>query len=77
VNVSRLERFADGSVVDEKVLRDAGVVKGRWDGIKILGNGELHRKLTIQANAFSVEAKNKIEGAGGACEVLVRTPAEA
>jgi len=77
VNVSRLEQFAEGSVVDEKVLRDAGVVKGRWDGIKILGSGELHRKLTIHAHAFSVEAKNKIEGAGGACEVLVRTPAGA
>lgn len=77
VNVSRLEQFSDGAVVDEKVLRDAGVVKGRWDGIKILGSGELHRKLTIQAHAFSVEAKSKIEGAGGTCEVLVRTPAGA
>lgn len=70
VNVSRLERFADGTVVDEKALRAAGLIKGRWDGVKILGGGELHRKLTIQAQAFSVEAKSKIEAAGGSCVVI-------
>jgi ribosomal protein L15 len=77
VNVSRLDQFSDGSMVDEKVLRDAGVVKGRWDGIKILGGGDLHRKLTIHAHAFSGEAKSKIEVAGGVCELIVRTPAKA
>ena len=76
VNVSKLDQFADGTVVDEKMLRDAGLVKGRWDGIKILGSGELLRKLTIRAHAFSVEAKSKIEAGGGVCEVVVRVPAE-
>ena len=77
VNVSRLDRFADKAVVDEKALREAGLVKGRWDGIKILGGGELQRKLTIRAHAFSAEAKSKIEAVGGVCEVVVRVPTEA
>jgi len=70
VNVARLDQFADGAVVDEKALRAAGLVKGQWDGIKVLGGGELSRKLTIRVQAFSAGAKSKIEAAGGSCEVV-------
>ncbi len=68
VNVSTLNRFADGDVVDVAALLKAGLAKGSHDGIKILGRGELERKLTVKASAFSASAQTKIEAAGGSCE---------
>jgi large subunit ribosomal protein L15 len=68
VNVGSLERFADGDVVTTETLTSAGLAKGTFDGVKILGRGELTRKLTVKASAFSTSAKNKIEAAGGTCE---------
>ncbi len=69
VNVSRInDAFNNGDVVDAQALINAGLVKKTLDGIKILGNGELSKKLTIRANAFSQSAKEKIEAAGGTVE---------
>jgi len=68
VNVSDLERFANGATVDENALRGAGLVKGRRDGIKILGNGKLTKKLTVHATKFSDAARKQIEAAGGNCQ---------
>ena len=65
INVSSLEKFVDGTVVDTELLMAAGIVKDPADGIKILGNGELTKKLTVKAAAFSASAKEKIEKAGG------------
>lgn len=66
VNVSELnDRFADGSVVNEKTLRESGLVNRPCDAIKILGNGDLTRKLTVQVDKISASAKEKIEKAGG------------
>ena len=71
VNVSAIdEKFADGSVVDIDALKAAGLVKNELDGVKVLGNGEITKKLTIKANAFSAGAKEKIEAAGGKAEIL-------
>ncbi len=70
VNVSDLERFEDGTVVDVNVLKEAGLVKKVNDGVKVLGNGELTKKLTVNAAAFSASAKEKIEKAGGKAEVI-------
>jgi len=70
VNVEALNCFEDGARVDEQKLRDAGLVNGKGDGVKILGDGELSRKLTVSASAFSVSAKAKIEAKGGTCEVV-------
>lgn len=70
VNVSELNRFDEGTRVDEAVLRKAGLANGRADGIKILGDGEITRKLTVCAHAFSATAKAKIEKAGGTCELV-------
>ncbi len=69
VNVSSLEAFEAGSVVDLKSLQAAGLANGNADGVKILGQGELSKKLTVKVQAFSASAKAKIEGAGGTCEV--------
>ena len=69
VNVSRInDAFNSGDVVDAQALIEAGLVKKTLDGIKILGNGELSKKLTVRANAFSQSAKEKIEAAGGTVE---------
>ena len=68
VNVSDLERFDNGATVDEAALREAGLVKGQHDGVKILGNGELSKKLTVSATKFSKSAKEIIEKAGGSCQ---------
>jgi large subunit ribosomal protein L15 len=69
INVSLLERFDSGSVVDVQALKDAGIIKKTANGgVKILGNGDLSRKLTVRANAFSESAKQKIEAAGGTVE---------
>lgn len=70
VNVSALEKFEDGAVVDAKALLDAGVLSKCTYGVKILGNGEITKKLTVKASAFSESAKAKIEAAGGKAEVV-------
>ena len=71
VNVGTLEKkFENGAVVDINALVEAGVVKGSFDGIKILSNGTLNKSLTVKANAFSKSAKEKIEAAGGKAEVI-------
>ena len=70
INVSALEKFEDGAVVDAKVLLDAGVLSKCTYGVKILGNGEITKKLTVKASAFSESAKAKIEAAGGKAEVV-------
>ena len=72
VNLADLDVFDVGATVDETALRAKGLVKGRWDGIKILGTGELAKKLTIKATAFSASAKAKIEKVGGAIEITLR-----
>lgn len=70
INVSLLEKFVDGTVVDTELLIAAGIVKDPADGIKVLGNGELTKKLTVKAAAFSASAKEKIEKAGGEAQVI-------
>ena len=70
INVSALEVFENDTVVTIDLLMDAGIIKNPRDGVKILGNGELTRKLTVQANAFSEGAKAKIEALGGIAEVI-------
>ena len=70
VNVSALERFENDTVVTVDTLIEAGIVKNPRDGVKLLGNGELTKKLTVQANAFSASAKEKIEALGGNAEVI-------
>lgn len=70
INISALERFENGSEVTVDTLIESGVVKNPKDGVKILGNGELTKKLTVKANAFSASAKEKIEALGGTCEVI-------
>lgn len=71
VNVSDLEKkFADGDVVDAAALKASGLIKKELDGIKVLGNGELTKKLTVKVNAYSEAAKEKIEAAGGKAEVV-------
>jgi large subunit ribosomal protein L15 len=70
VNVRDLERFEAGSVVDEAALREKRLVSGKFDGIKLLGNGEVDRSLTIKVHAASAGAKAKVEAAGGTLEIL-------
>ena len=70
INVSDLERFVDGTVVDTELLKAAGLVTKELDGVKVLGNGELTKSLTVKAAAFSASAKEKIEKAGGKAEVM-------
>ncbi|HIV10570.1 MAG TPA: 50S ribosomal protein L15 [Candidatus Faeciplasma avium] len=70
INVSDLEKFVDGTVVDGELLVAAGVVKKCGNGIKVLGGGELTKKLTVKAAAYSASAKEKIEKAGGEAEVI-------
>jgi len=76
VNLEALNQFEDGAKVDEQSLRGAGLANGRSDGVKILGNGDLTKKLNVSAHAFSASAKTKIEAKGGTCEVvtLKKTP---
>ncbi len=64
------DRFEDGAVVDIEALLETGIVKNPKDGVKILGNGEITKKLTVKANAFSASAKEKIEAVGGTAEVM-------
>ena len=70
VNLETLNQFEDGARVDEAALRAVGAANGRCDGVKILGNGELSKKLTVNAHAFSASAKSKIEAKGGTCELV-------
>jgi large subunit ribosomal protein L15 len=70
VNLDTLNRFEDGARVDEAALRSVGLANGRSDGIKILGEGDVTRKLTVSAHAFSATARAKIEAKGGVCEVI-------
>ena len=77
VNLESLNQFDDGSTVDEAALRAAGLVNGRGDGVKILGQGELEKKLTVKAAAFSASARAAIEGKGGSCEVAAKAEAKA
>ncbi len=70
INVSALEKFDDGATVDVKALIEAGIVKNPRDGVKILGNGVITKKLSVKANAFSAVAKEKIEASGGTVEVI-------
>ena len=77
VNVESLNVFEDGARVDEAALRGAGLANGPGDGIKILSGGELTKKLTVSASAFSAAAKTKIEAKGGQCEIATRSKAVA
>ena len=70
INVSDLNRFDDGAVVTPEILHDAGLLKNQLDGVKVLGNGTLEKKLTIKAHKFSKEAVNKIEKSGSTLEVI-------
>ena len=69
VKISDLNRFEDGAVVDTAALLNAGLIKKVNDGVKVLGNGELEKKLTVEVAAFTASAKEKIEKAGGKAEV--------
>ncbi|MBP9900816.1 MAG: 50S ribosomal protein L15 [Verrucomicrobia bacterium] len=73
VNIGALNAFDDGSRVDEAALRKVGLVNGNGDGVKILGNGELAKKLVVCASAFSASARTKIEAKGGKCEMVTRS----
>lgn len=70
VNVSLLEQFETGTVVTPELIREKGLANGTGMGIKILGKGTLGKKLTVKANAFSKEARAKIEAVGGGCEII-------
>ena len=70
INISALEKFDNGADVTVDTLIESGIVKNPKDGLKILGNGELTKKLNVKANAFSASAKEKIEALGGTCEVI-------
>jgi len=70
VNVRDLERFASGGEVTPETLRSAGLVNKFYDGVKVLGDGQLTKKLTVKAAAFSASAREKIEAAGGSVEVV-------
>ena len=70
VNVGDLDRFDAGATVDPEVLKNAGLAKGPADGVRILGNGDLSKKLTVKAHHFSKSAEEKIKAQGGTCEVI-------
>ena len=70
INLSALERFEDGTTVTIKLLKDEGLVKQIKDGVKVLGGGDLTKKLTIQVTRFTASAKEKIEALGGKAEVV-------
>ncbi len=77
VNLEALNRFDDGARVDEASLRATGLANGRAAGVKILGDGELKKKLVVVAHAFSGVARTKIEAAGGTCELVGASKAAA
>lgn len=70
INIKDLERFEKGTVVDQTELVRSGLLKGRWDGVKLLGQGDISIPLTVKLNAVSRSAKDKIEAAGGSVEVI-------
>lgn len=70
VNLDALNAFEDGTEVTIELLIEKGLVNGRFDGVKVLGSGSVEKKLTVKVNAFSASAKEKIEAAGGTCEVV-------
>ena len=70
INVEALEVFENGAVVTEEILIDCGMIHASKDGLKVLGNGELTKKLTVKVDAYSEGAKAKIEACGGTCEVI-------
>jgi large subunit ribosomal protein L15 len=70
VNLGDLEKLTLSGTIDEKALRGAGLVNGRWDGVKVLGDGQLTKKLALRVNAVSASAREKIEKAGGAVELV-------
>lgn len=70
INLESLNNFEDGSEVTIELLMEKGLVKGRFDGVKILGNGNIEKKLTIKASGFSSSAREKIESIGGVCEII-------
>ena len=70
INLSDLNKFEDGAVVTPEILKNSGIIKKAMDGIKVLGNGTLEKKLTVKANKFSLSAKEKIESLGGKAEVI-------
>lgn len=73
VNLEALNRFEAGATVDEAALRQAGLAQGKAHGIKILGRGELTKKIVVSAHAFSAAARAKIEGLGGVCQLVGAT----
>ena len=75
-NLDALNQFAEGARVDVEMLRKAGLANGRAAGVKILGDGELTKKLTVSAHAFSASAKSKIESKGGTCELIAAKTVE-
>ena len=70
VNVSALNVFEDGATVNLAALMEKGIIRNAYDGLKVLGNGEIAKKLTVEASVFSATAKEKIEAAGGQTEVI-------
>ena len=76
VNLESLNQFDEGARINPDTLRQAGLANGQSDGIKILGDGELKKKLVVSAHAFSASAKSKIEGKGGTCEVISKQKVE-
>jgi large subunit ribosomal protein L15 len=70
VNLSAFDRFEDGAVIDYEILVTAGLARKADDGLKVLGNGEVTKKFTVRAAAFTATAKEKIEAVGGKCEVV-------
>lgn len=70
INLNDLNRFNDGDVVTPELLKEMGIIKKELSGLKVLGNGELEKKITIKANRFSTKAVSKIENAGGTAEVI-------
>jgi len=75
VNVGDLNQFDDGARVDETALRSVGLANGPGDGIKVLGTGDLNKKLTLVVSAISASAKTKIEAKGGSVEIVAKKPA--
>ena len=69
IDITRLEKFEDGATVDVQALKDCGIIKESGDGVKIIGCGDLTKKLNVKVNAYSASAKAKIEAAGGTAEV--------
>ena len=70
INVSDLNKFEDGAIVDANALKEAGIIKKTLDGIKVLGNGNIEKKVTVKASKFTETAKEKIVAAGGKFEVM-------